>query len=88
MNTTAGIWAWNNEESMYDYSKPTGFTQDTAQTVWKGTTSVGCFFQMCKGIFQAGQFGVYLVCEYHPPGNMVSEDLSLFKENVQAPPSS
>ncbi|GAA5895261.1 hypothetical protein JCM6882_006631 [Rhodosporidiobolus microsporus] len=91
MNTSAGVWAWNNEETMYDYSKPTGFTEETGhftQTVWKSTTSVGCYFQMCLGLFSAGEYGVYLVCEYHPAGNIVSEDLAFFKENVQAPSSS
>ncbi|GAA5861516.1 hypothetical protein JCM8547_008057 [Rhodosporidiobolus lusitaniae] len=88
MNATAGVWAWNNEESMYDYIKPTGFTEETGhftQTVWKGTTAVGCFFQMCNGIFSSGQYGVYLVCEYWPPGNIVTDDLEYFKENVQSP---
>ncbi|GAA5948932.1 hypothetical protein JCM10213_005765 [Rhodosporidiobolus nylandii] len=88
MDAVAGIGAWNSEESMYDYSKPTGFTEETGhftQTVWKGTSRVGCFFQMCSGIFQSGQYGVYLVCEYAPPGNVVTDDLAFFKENVQAP---
>ncbi|GAA6039713.1 hypothetical protein JCM8097_001366 [Rhodosporidiobolus ruineniae] len=85
MDTTAGVWAWNNEESMYDYSKPTGFSEATAQVVWKSTTALGCFFQMCNGIFSSGEYGVYLVCEYFPAGNLVTDDLAYFKENVQAP---
>ncbi|GAA5864432.1 hypothetical protein JCM1840_000493 [Sporobolomyces johnsonii] len=88
LNATAGVWAGNDEEAMYDYSKPTGFSEATGhftQVVWKATTDVGCFFQTCLGLFTAGQYGVYLVCEYYPAGNVVTDDLDLFKENVQPP---
>ncbi|GAA6007623.1 hypothetical protein JCM10207_006413 [Rhodosporidiobolus poonsookiae] len=88
MDTKAGVDAWNSEESMYDYDKPTGFSEATGhftQTVWKSTSSVGCWFQACKGIFGGSDIGVYLVCQYYPAGNVVTDDLQYFKDNVQAP---
>lgn len=54
----------NDEEKMYDYSKPTGFTHETGhftQTVWKGTKQLGCAFARCDGIFGKG-LGVSVAC--------------------------
>ncbi|GAA5994659.1 CAP family protein [Rhodotorula paludigena] len=89
LNASDGIWVWNHEESMYSYGPPpTGFTHETGhftQTVWRATRSVGCFMQMCKGVIGGGDYGAYLVCQYFPPGNVGSADLSTYIENVQAP---
>ncbi|GAA5833946.1 hypothetical protein JCM5353_002605 [Sporobolomyces roseus] len=75
----AGVDAWNSEISMYTYDPPTGFTHETGhvtQTIWKGTKSVGCQFRNCQGLFQSGQWGSYLVCQYYPPGNYQGEFLT------------
>jgi len=44
-NASAAIEAWGDERDMYDFKKPTGFTEATGhftQLVWKTTTQVGC----------------------------------------------
>lgn len=54
----------NDEEKMYDYSKPTGFTHETGhftQTVWKGTKQLGCAFARCDDIIGKG-LGVSIAC--------------------------
>ncbi|CAI7604858.1 unnamed protein product [Penicillium pancosmium] len=44
-NASAAVEAWGDERKMYDFDKPTGFTEATGhftQLVWKKTTEVGC----------------------------------------------
>ncbi|CAG8890562.1 unnamed protein product [Penicillium egyptiacum] len=44
-NVSAAVIAWGNEGDMYNFGKPTGFTEETGhftQLVWKSTTQVGC----------------------------------------------
>ncbi|GAA5829910.1 hypothetical protein JCM11251_007929 [Rhodosporidiobolus azoricus] len=80
-DAAGGIAGWNDEVKMYVFEPPMGFTHETGhftQTVWKGTTQVGCAMRPCKGLFQSGEFGNYLVCEYYPPGNYADQ----FEENV------
>ncbi|KAG0658290.1 hypothetical protein C6P46_005841 [Rhodotorula mucilaginosa] len=87
LDAKAGIKAWNDEEKMYDYSKPTGFTHETGhftQTVWKGTKQLGCAFARCDDIIGKG-LGAFLVCEYWPGGNMVGSENKYFRENVLPP---
>lgn len=70
----------------YDFSKPTGFTEETGhftQLVWKATRQVGCAAVDCgyskdgdrgakdaSGRYRYAQ-GWYVVCEYMPPGNVM-----------------
>lgn len=84
-NVTAAVDAWGNERSLYNFSNtdPTGFTEATGhftQLVWKSTQSTGCGWTNCNG--KNGLDGVYLVCEYWPPGNIVGDNNSYFKSNL------
>ncbi|GAA5916645.1 hypothetical protein JCM6882_001569 [Rhodosporidiobolus microsporus] len=65
-DAAGGIKGWNDEVNMYTFDPPTGFTKETGhftQVVWKGTQQLGCAMRPCKGLFKAGEFGNYLVCE-------------------------
>jgi hypothetical protein len=82
----SAVDAWGDERSLYHFSNnnPTGFSEETGhftQLVWQGTQSTGCGWTDCNG--KNGLDGVYLVCEYWPPGNIVGEDNQFFIENVQ-----
>jgi hypothetical protein len=68
-----------DEGKHYNYNNP-GFTHETGhftQLVWKSTTSVGC--ARCGGR-GAQWYETYVVCDYKPPGNVVSGNQ--FRENV------
>ncbi|OQU99549.1 hypothetical protein CLAIMM_05163 [Cladophialophora immunda] len=92
------VWAhshgprrWGNERALYNFSNsdPTGFTEATGhftQLVWQGTQATGCGWTDCNG--KNGLDGVYLVCEYWPPGNIVGENNLFFKANVDSERSS
>ncbi|KAL5336281.1 hypothetical protein BJX70DRAFT_286897 [Aspergillus crustosus] len=82
---------------MYDFNKPTGFTEETGhftQLVWRATREVGCAAVDC-GITDWGSDddeesdggvkraqGWYVVCEYVPGGNVVGGNNRWFRENV------
>ncbi|GAA5845115.1 hypothetical protein JCM9279_005438 [Rhodotorula babjevae] len=77
------VASWNDEEHLYDYGNP-GFAHDTghfAQDIWVGTKSVGCAMGTCMGLMSSGQWAIYYVCEYFPPGNWEGQ----FPENVLPP---
>ncbi|MBV6492227.1 MAG: hypothetical protein LDLANPLL_00220 [Turneriella sp.] len=66
--------AWYNEIKDYNYSNP-GFSMKTGhftQVIWKGSTELGC------GSARSARGGVYVVCNYNPPGNYMGR----FPENV------
>ncbi|KAJ5171230.1 Allergen V5/Tpx-1-related protein [Penicillium coprophilum] len=49
-NASAAVIAWGEERDMYNFVKPTGFTEETGhftQLVWKSTTQVGCAAVNC-----------------------------------------
>lgn len=76
-NTSAGIQAWYDEVSLYDYNDA-GFSESTGhftQLVWNSTRSVGCAVKDC-----GSYYGQYLVCEYDPPGNIAGQ----YDDNVFA----
>ena len=84
-NVTAAVEAWGDERKDYDFDSknPTGFTEPTGhftQLVWVGTQSTGCGWTDCDG--KNGLDGIFLVCEYWPPGNLVGQDNYWFKQNV------
>ncbi|KAF9929935.1 hypothetical protein FBU30_001094 [Linnemannia zychae] len=73
----AAIKAWYDEVSQYDFNNP-GFSSRTGhftQVVWKGTRSVGCAKRACPS------WTIY-ICDYDPPGNIVSWDNGYFRDNV------
>ncbi|KAK2879433.1 hypothetical protein FQN49_000893 [Arthroderma sp. PD_2] len=90
-NASSAIEAWGGERDIYNFKKPTGFSKQTGhftQLVWKGTTSLGCGMVKCN--LSPGDRsedhevdGWYFVCEYWPPGNVVSTAGDLFRANVQ-----
>ncbi|KIX00183.1 uncharacterized protein Z518_10321 [Rhinocladiella mackenziei CBS 650.93] len=85
-NVTAAVEAWGNEREDYDFDEndPTGFTEATGhftQLVWKSTQSTGCGWTDCDG--KNGLDGVFLVCEYWPPGNIMGDDNRWFIDNVE-----
>ena len=76
------IQAWHDESKSYSYQRP-GFSKDTGhftQLVWKSTTKLGCALVTCDGLNDTP--GEFLVCEYNPPGNVVSP--GYFENNVIA----
>ncbi|KAJ6164998.1 hypothetical protein N7470_003670 [Penicillium chermesinum] len=49
-NASAAVIAWGDEGELYNFQKPTGFTEETGhftQLVWKSTTGVGCAAVNC-----------------------------------------
>lgn len=61
---------WYNEIKLYNYRSPS-FNSEIGhftQLVWKDSTRVGC----ARGFSKRGK-GVYLVCNYDPPGNVIGE---------------
>lgn len=85
-NASAAVSAWGDEGRLYDFKKPTGFSEETGhftQLVWRATTDVGCAAIDCAygndtdnrkrgdtGSYTRAQ-GWYVVCEYSPPGNVM-----------------
>ena len=80
--TTWGLDAWYDEVTELNYfsnlsrsgSPPSGSGHFT-QVVWNDTCRVGC-----------GTAGDYLVCRYHPAGNVQTwgrDPYALYKENVR-----
>ncbi|KAG0075758.1 hypothetical protein BGZ90_009521 [Linnemannia elongata] len=73
----AAIKGWYDEVSKYNFNTP-GFASGTGhftQVVWKGTKSVGCAKRACP------RWTIY-ICNYDPPGNIVSWDNAYFRDNV------
>ncbi|XP_047093542.1 pathogenesis-related protein 1-like [Lolium rigidum] len=65
---------WVAEKQYYDHatntcSAPPGKSCDAyKQVVWRDTTAIGC-----QGLVCDGNAGVYVICDYSPPGNVVGQ---------------
>ncbi|KAL4821589.1 CAP domain-containing protein [Aspergillus spinulosporus] len=93
-DASSAVTAWGDEAALYDFSKPTGFTEETGhftQLVWKSTREFGCAAVDC-GLTDLNDDedreraqGWFVVCEYMPAGNVVGGDdrLEYFRVNVQ-----
>lgn len=66
-SVSSGFDAWYNEGNNYDYSSANTFNHFT-QIIWKDTTKLGCAIKDCS----SENWGIYLICEYDPAGNMVN----------------
>ncbi|KAL4907409.1 CAP domain-containing protein [Aspergillus multicolor] len=95
-DASAAVTAWADEAALYDFSKPTGFTEETGhftQLVWKSTKQVGCAAVDCgltdldddEDKERERAQGWYVVCEYVPGGNVIGakDKLEYFRLNVQ-----
>ncbi|KAL8488805.1 hypothetical protein ACS0TY_024467 [Phlomoides rotata] len=64
--------AWCSERRGYNYwSNSCAYGQECGhytQIVWKGTRRIGCARAVCYG-----GMGVFMICNYDPPGNYIGE---------------
>ncbi|UPX17644.1 uncharacterized protein EKO05_0007985 [Ascochyta rabiei] len=82
-NATAAISAWGEERKEYDFKKGefSSKTGHFTQLVWRNSTTVGCARTECNAKEGGGRGdapGWYMVCEYHPAGNVLGQ----FTDNV------
>lgn len=70
---TSALMAWYDEGQTYDYSSANTYDHFT-QVVWKDSTKVGCAYKDCT----SSGWGLYIVCEYDPVGNVIGQN----SENV------
>lgn len=68
-NGPAAVKAWYDEGETYDYSTANEYNHFT-QVVWKGSTQLGCAYKDCS----AQGWGLYIVCEYNPVGNVIGQN--------------
>lgn len=73
-----GMDSWAAEVDQYNPNDPQ--SSHFTQMVWQGTTQVGCHMvENCSGIFNGGPPAKFIVCEYHPQGNIIGR----FAQNVR-----
>lgn len=65
-NGPAAVKAWYDEGDTFNYNTYNEYNHFT-QVVWKGSQRVGCAYKDCR----AENWGLYVVCEYDPPGNVI-----------------
>lgn len=61
----AAVDGWYSEGNLYNYNS--GELNHFTQIVWKLLTQLGCASKLCG-------LGLYVVCEYNPPGNFVGQN--------------
>jgi len=73
-NMLDAVNLWVAEKQYYDHatntcSAPAGQSCDQyKQVVWRDTKAIGCAGVVCDG-----GAGVYIICDYSPPGNVVGQ---------------
>lgn len=72
----SSVEAWYEEGETYDYSAANEYNHFT-QLVWKDTTKVGCAYKDCS----SNNWGLYVVCEYDPAGNVIGQEKANVLEN-------
>lgn len=75
----SAVKAWYVEGDTFDYQTANEYNHFT-QVVWKASTKVGCAYKDCR----AQNWGLYVVCEYSPVGNVIGQE----RQNVLPPVSS
>ncbi|RZR80202.1 hypothetical protein BHM03_00006150 [Ensete ventricosum] len=69
---TDAVNAWIEEKQYYDYENNSCADGQVCghykQVVWQTTTAIGCARTLCEG----GK-GIFIVCDYSPPGNLVGQ---------------
>ncbi len=74
-----------NEVANYNYDNPgssNGTVGHFTQLVWKSTTNIGCARCGGKG---SNWYETYIVSNYYPQGNIVSNNYQYYKANVLRP---
>lgn len=76
------VQMWYDEIKLYNFKAPMFDlrTGHFSQLVWRDTERVGC----ARAISSGSKGGIYLVCNYDPPGNFLGEESA----NVPEPRSS
>ncbi|KAF2653439.1 PR-1-like protein, partial [Lophiostoma macrostomum CBS 122681] len=77
---------WYAEIAKYDFNNP-GFSEETGhftQVVWKSSKKLGCAWNQNPCISNNVPFYKF-VCEYDPPGNVIGDNGSYFRDNVPRP---
>ncbi|KAG9061953.1 hypothetical protein KI688_006670 [Linnemannia hyalina] len=82
------VETWYAQIQGYDFEDPSQSTQNSgtfSQLVWKNSKRIGCAVKECLSN-DDGEDGGYSsfvhLCEYDPPGNMVTRLYTLYKKNV------
>lgn len=73
LSASAAVQLWVDENKEYHHDSSPDISPDMkclhfTQVVWSGTTSVGCAKVHCVN----GE-GVFIICNYYPPGNVIGE---------------
>lgn len=67
----SAVKAWYDEGNSFNYQTSNEYNHFT-QVVWKGSKTVGCAYKDCR----SNNWGLYVVCEYDPPGNIIGHEQS------------
>ncbi len=85
---TQAVDLWYDENVYYNYQDPSQSSGDFeqyghfTQLIWRASTQLGCAIKRCNGNI------IYVICEYHPQGNIFlagDDQYYFFKRNVPAP---
>lgn len=66
---SSAVKAWYEEGETFNYNTYNEYNHFT-QVVWKGSKKVGCAYKDCR----KNNWGLYIVCEYDPVGNVIGQE--------------